>query len=145
MYPENVEGKFQSRYVLKMFQTFFQAYSVVVLLHLVDVVILSNFGYLNLSNIGAAVFCGVQLCSILENLSSANGAKWAKILQRFMVDKAKRHFNIHIDKDIWGVADDKKENSNLTAFLLRNNTGSWYCALMKSSKKRFMKCCLKWV
>jgi hypothetical protein len=111
IYPENVEGKFQTRYAMKMFKTFLQAYSVIVLLHLVDVVILSGFGYLSLSNIAAALFCGIQLWSILENLSSASGAAWAKVLQRFMVDKAKRHFNIHIDGDIWGIVDDNSTNS----------------------------------
>jgi hypothetical protein len=110
IYPENVEGKFQSRYALKILKTLLQAYSVVVLLHLVDDVILYNFGYLNMSNIAAAVFCGVQLWSILENLSSANGAKWAKVLQRIMVDKSKRHFQIHIANDIWAVMDEKTPN-----------------------------------
>lgn len=95
-YPGKVTGKFQSRYALKMLKTFLQAYSVVILLHLVDVVLLANLGYLNLSNIGAAVFCGIQLWSVLENLSSANGAKWAKALQRIMVDKTKRHFDIDL-------------------------------------------------
>jgi len=88
-----------------MLRTFLQEYTVVMLLHLVDVVILRDFGYLNLSNIAAAVLCGVQIWSILENLSSCNGAQWARVLQKIMVDKAKRHFKIHIDKDIWGVVD----------------------------------------
>lgn len=96
-YPDKVVGKFESRYALKMLKTFIQAYSVVILLHLVDVVLLGNYPYLNLSNIGAAVFCAIQLWSILENLSSGNGAKWAKTLQRIMVDKTKRHFSINIE------------------------------------------------
>jgi len=112
MYPENVPGKFQTSHAMKMFRTLLQVYSVVVLLHLVDTVILHDFGYLNLSNIAAAVFCGIQLWSILENLSSANGAAWAKVLQRIMVDKAKRHFQIKIDGDIWGILDDKKGSLN---------------------------------
>jgi hypothetical protein len=113
-YPENVEGKFQTHYAMKMFKTFLQAYSVVVLLHLVDTVLLSGFGYLSLSNIAAALFCGIQLWSILENLWSASGAGWARVLQRFMVDKAKRHFNIHIDGDIWGVVDESSKNLKST-------------------------------
>ena len=96
LYPDRVEGKFQSRYALKMLATFFQAYTVVVLLHLVDVVILHNFSYMNMSNIGAAVFCGIQLCSILENISSGNGAAWAKALQRILIDKSKRHFDVEL-------------------------------------------------
>lgn len=88
------DGKFKSGYALRMLGTFIKAYSVVVLLHLVDVAILTNVGYLNLSNIAAAVFCFIELWSILENASSANGARWAKILQRIMVSKVSRHLDI---------------------------------------------------
>jgi len=112
IYPDNVEGKFKTRYAMKIFRTFLQVYTVILLLHLVDTVLLRDFDYLNLSNIAAAVFCGIQILSILENLSSANGAAWAKLLQRFLVDKAKRHFKIYIDKDIWGVIEEKKEVKN---------------------------------
>ena len=98
-HPEKVSGKFESRYALKMLKTFLQAYSLVILLHWVDVILLHNFSYMNLSNIGAAVFCTIQLWSILENMSSANGAKWAKTMQKIMVDKAIRHFNINIERD----------------------------------------------
>ena len=98
-HPDKVAGKFQSRYALKMLKTFLQAYSVIVLLHLIDVIILKNFSYLNLSNGGAAVFCGLQIWSILENISSANGATWAKKLQKIMVDKTQRHFNINLNEN----------------------------------------------
>jgi hypothetical protein len=112
IYPDNVSGKFQSHHAMKIIKTFLQVYTVVVLLHLVDTVLLKGFGYLNLSNIGAAVFCGIQVWSILENLSSGNGSAWAKTLQRFMVDKAKRHFQINIDGDIWGLLDNKDDKDN---------------------------------
>ena len=98
LHPGKVEGKFQSRYALEMLKIFLQAYTVVLLLYMVDVVILDHFDYLNLSNIAAAVFCGIQIWSILENISSANGAQWAKMLQRIMVNKAKRHFDIDFGK-----------------------------------------------
>lgn len=95
-YPENVTGKFQSRFALKMFKTFMQVYSVIILLFLVDTILLRNLPYFNLADIGAAVFCALQLLSILENLSSANGAKWAKAAQKILIDKSKRHFNIDL-------------------------------------------------
>lgn len=104
-YPDKVIGKFQSRYALKILITFLQAYGVIILLHLVDEIILTNFNYLNLSNVGAAVFCGLQLWSILENISSGNGAKWAKMMQKIMVDKSKRHFNINL-------SDEKNNNAS---------------------------------
>jgi len=95
-HPEKVAGKFQSHYALKMFKTFLQVYLVIVLLHLIDVELTGDLGYWNLSNIGAATFCGIQLWSILENISSANGAQWAKILQKIMLDKSKRHFDVDL-------------------------------------------------
>lgn len=98
-FPNQVSGKFESHYALKMLKTFIQAYSTVVLLHWVDVIILKNFPYLNLSNIGAAVFCAIQLWSIFENISSANGAGWAKKMQKIMIDKAKRHFDVDLTND----------------------------------------------
>ena len=98
-YPDKVVGKFQSRYALKMLNTFLQVYMVVVLLHLVDDVLTKDFGYWHLSNIGSALFCALQLWSILENISSANGAKWAKILQKIMIDKTKRHFDIDLTQN----------------------------------------------
>lgn len=107
IYPDKVSGKFESHYALKMLLTFIQAYSVVILLHWVDTIILNNFSYLNLSNIGAALFCAIQIWSILENASSANGARWAKVLQRVMVDKAKRHFDINLE--------DEKNNNGANA------------------------------
>lgn len=96
-FPEKVVGKFQSHNALKMFHTFGEVYSVIVLLYLVDNILLKHLGYLNLSEIGAAVFCGLQVVSILENISSGNGARWAKILQKVLVDKSKRHFNVDLN------------------------------------------------
>lgn len=95
-YPDRVVGKFQSHFALKMFKTFLQAYLVIVLLHLIDVELTGDLGYWSLSNIGAATFCGIQLWSILENISSSNGAGWAKVLQKIMIDKTKRHFDIDL-------------------------------------------------
>lgn len=96
-HPERVSGKFESRFALKMLKTFLQVYGVIILLHWIDVILLHNTPYLNLSNIGAAVFCAIQLWSILENISSGNGAIWAKKLQKIMVDKASRHFDVKLD------------------------------------------------
>lgn len=106
-YPGKVSGKFQSNYAMKMALTFLQVYSVVVLLYLVDTILLAGVMDLKLSNIAASIFCGIQLWSILENLSSANGAGWARIAQKILVDKTKRHLNIDLDeKYINDTADD---------------------------------------
>lgn len=96
LHPDVVKGKFQSNFALKMLKTFSQVYIVVVLLFMVDNHILKDVYDFHLSNIAAAVFVLIQVWSILENLSSGNGAKWAKVLQKVMVDKTERHFKIDI-------------------------------------------------
>ena len=97
---------------MKIFRTFLLVYAVILLLYLVDTVLLRNFGYMNLSNITAAVFCGIQLTSVLENVSSGNGAAWAKTLQQFLTDKTKRHFKIKIDRDIWGDIEESPDRDS---------------------------------
>ena len=47
----------------------------------------------------AALFCFIQLISVLENESSCNDAWWARALQKFLMDKSKRHFDMDIDID----------------------------------------------
>jgi hypothetical protein len=96
LYPGRVCGKFQSRYALRMMRTFAQAYSAILLLYLVDRVLLDGVMSLSLCNLGSAVFVAVQLWSILENISSGNGARWAKVLQKLVADKAHRHLDIDI-------------------------------------------------
>jgi len=98
-YPDRVSGKFETRFALKMFKTFLQVYSVILLLYWVDTVVLKNLPYFNMADIGAAVFCALQVISVLENLSSANGANWAKKAQRILIDKSKRHFDIDLSND----------------------------------------------
>jgi hypothetical protein len=46
------------------------------------------------------IFCGIvifwQFWSVLENKSSCNGAKWAKVLQKVMIDKTERHYDVDL-------------------------------------------------
>lgn len=95
-HPEKVTGKFKSEYALKMMKTFIQMYSVILLVFLVETYIIPMHT-LNLTNYVAAICCGIQLWSILENASSENGKLWAKVLQKIMVNKAERHFDIKLD------------------------------------------------
>jgi len=56
------------------------------------------------------IFAGIvifwQLLSILENESSCNGKRWAKVLQKILIDKTERHFDVDLsdlkkeDKDV---------------------------------------------
>lgn len=97
-HPNKVTGKFRSEYALRMLKTFMQMYSVILLVFLVETYILPMHN-LRLTNYTAAICCGIQLWSILENASSENGKMWAKVLQKIMVNKAERHFDIKLDFD----------------------------------------------
>ena len=58
-----------------------------------------HFGLpIDLTKVAAGAICFWQLWSILENESSCNGARWAKLLQRIVVDKTERHFDIDLSE-----------------------------------------------
>ena len=48
------------------------------------------------------IFAGIvifwQVWSILENESSCNDAKWATVLQKIMIDKTERHFDLDLSE-----------------------------------------------
>lgn len=62
---------------------------------------------LKLPYIAASAFCMIQVVSILENMSSCNDAKWAKLLQKILVDKTARHFDMTAGDFIKEVQDMK--------------------------------------
>jgi hypothetical protein len=33
---------------------------------------------------------------VLENKSSCNGSRWAKVLQKIMIDKTERHYDVDL-------------------------------------------------
>lgn len=103
------DGKFRSDKASKVFSTLFIVYSCVVLGYSIDVNICTAID-LGLANWIAGGFCFVQLWSILENESSANGASWAKLLQKIMIDKASRHVE-NIEEYLENLKNDK-ENEN---------------------------------
>jgi hypothetical protein len=61
---------------------------------------------IELTKVAAGAICFWQLWSILENESSCNDAKWAKVLQKILVDKTSRHFDI----DLSDLTSDDKNN-----------------------------------
>jgi hypothetical protein len=58
------------------------------------------------------VFLFYQVWSILENWSSENDNKIAKALQRIMVNKAERHFNVPLGDIMLNEKNTENENSN---------------------------------
>ena len=79
-----------------MVQDFTVLILVIFLATAIDNVILRHMGYLHLANYLAALYCAVQFVSILENESTCNGAKWAKVLQKIVADKTERHYHINL-------------------------------------------------
>lgn len=94
-YPGSNDGKFKSNYAGRVFVTLIKVYALTVLAHLIDLYIFPDLS-LRLPNIVAGAVCFWQVWSMLENESSCNDARWAKVAQRVMVDKTERHFDIDL-------------------------------------------------
>lgn len=103
-FPGANDGKFKSNYAGRVFVTLIKVYALTILAYLVQTYVLEGLP-IKLSNIVAAAVCFWQVWSMLENESSCNDAKWAKIAQRILVDKTERHFEIDLSE-----LKDKKEN-----------------------------------
>lgn len=91
------DGKFKSQHARRVISTLLKIYALTILAYLVDKEIFP-FVELYLANMVAGVFCFIQIWSILENESSENGSRWAKLMQKIMVNKAERHFDINLDE-----------------------------------------------
>jgi hypothetical protein len=103
-YPDANDGKFKSKYANRVFNTIIKVYALIVLAYFIDRIIIPTENGLYLPNIVAGMFCFVQVWSFLENESSENDANWARVLQRIMVNKAERHFNIPFN-DVFSSGD----------------------------------------
>jgi uncharacterized membrane protein len=104
-HPNANDGKFKSRYANRIFDTMLKISVLIVLAFLIDRIIIPFEGGWYLPNIVAGMFCFGQFWSVLENESSENNAKWARILQRILVNKAERHFDIHLRDILSGKED----------------------------------------
>ena len=107
-YPGHASGKFKSQEMGRVFITLIKVFAAIVLASLVEKIIFEG-ATIRLPNIVAGAVCFWQVWSILENESSCNDAKWAKILQKIMIDKTERHFDIDLSdlKDMSGELDEK--------------------------------------
>lgn len=103
-FPGANDGKFKSNYAGRVFITLIKVYSLTILVHLIDAMVFPEIA-LHLPQVVAGAVCFWQIWSMLENESSCNDAKWAKIAQRIMVDKTERHFDI----DLHELKDERPE------------------------------------
>lgn len=90
------DGKFRTCKAKKVIKTMIDISALILLSYLLDIKVLGHLNGLFLANYAAGLFCFLQIWSILENSSSCNGSTWAKLMQKIMVDKTERHFNIDL-------------------------------------------------
>lgn len=98
MYPDKVSmdgKKFKSHNFGKVIVTLLKAYMLIFMAFLIQCHI-TNEWPIDLTKVAAGAICFWQFWSILENESSCNGARWAKVLQKILVDKTSRHFDIDL-------------------------------------------------
>ena len=90
-------GKFSTAKGSKIISTSIESFVLLILAHILDTQVFGFFNGLYIANYAAGVICVLQAWSILENASSCNGSRWAKLLQKIMVDKTERHLNIDLN------------------------------------------------
>lgn len=96
-------GKFKSEHSQKIWKRGGYFFMVVILAFILEKYVLLMFDTLYLANWVAGVFCVSQGVSILENISSDRDGKWAELLQKVLIDKSSRHYDI----DLSDVVNDK--------------------------------------
>lgn len=99
MHPDKVSPdgkKIKSHHFGLVLLTLFKSYALILMAYCIQVVIIAEFWPIDLPKLAAAAICFWQIWSILENESSCNDAKWAKTLQKILVDKTSRHFDIDL-------------------------------------------------
>lgn len=95
--PKKVTGKFQSSKFTKVITSIIEMFIFVALAHLLGTRVFVMFDELFFANWAAGIYCFKEAWSILENESSCNGSRWAKVFQKVMVDKTERHFDINLE------------------------------------------------
>lgn len=99
-HPERVSDdgrKFKSHHFGAVLLTILKAWAMIVMAFLIQLHITDGMPAVDLTKVAAGAICFWQLWSILENESSCNGAKWARVMQRILIDKTSRHFDIDLD------------------------------------------------
>ena len=99
-YPDKVSRdgkKFKSHNFGKVIMTLLKAYALIIMAFMIQQHITDSWP-IDLTKVAAGAICFWQLWSILENESSCNGSKWARMLQKILVDKTSRHFDIDLSE-----------------------------------------------
>lgn len=89
-------GKFRSVKAKNIVITGIKISSLILLAYLIDYHIIRDSIDMWAVRAVAGAFIFVEIWSMLENESSLNDARWARALQRIMVSKVERHFDIEL-------------------------------------------------
>lgn len=116
-----MDGKLRSKKMAKMVQDFSVLIMAIFLAVAVDNILLDDIEPLHLANYLAAIYCGVQFVSVLENESTCNGATWARVMQKIVADKTERHFNIKL-KELEKKEDELANETNNNDKTTTDNT-----------------------
>lgn len=106
-FPKKASGKLRSEKFGDVIGTMIKVSAAIILAYLAQKFVFGELP-MALPNIVAACVIFWQTWSMLENESSCNDAKWAKVAQRIMVDKTSRHFDI----DLSFLTEDNHEDNN---------------------------------
>lgn len=99
-YPDRVSKdgkKFKSHHFGSVLMTILKSWGLILMSFFIQRYI-TDAVPVDLTKVAAGGICFWQLWSILENESSCNDAKWAKIAQKILVDKTSRHFDIDLSE-----------------------------------------------
>lgn len=108
-YPNYATGKLESKKALKVIYTIGKVYGVILIIWFIEKNILKDLSF-EITKYVTALFCFIELISVLENESSCNNAWWARALQKFLMDKSKRHFDMDIDIDQLKKEQEEEDN-----------------------------------
>jgi hypothetical protein len=108
-FPNYVTGKLESKKALKVIYTIGKVYGVILIIWFIEKNIIKDLSF-DVTKYVAALFCFIELISVLENESSCNNAWWARLLQKVLMDKTKRHFDIDIDIDQLKKEQEEEDN-----------------------------------
>lgn len=114
-HPDKSDGKFKSEYKWRILATMIIAWLCIILASYVDINVRHSDDGLSV-RFAVAVFLFYELWSCLENWSSENDKPIAKAMQRIMVNKAERHFNVPLSDilmpDDNGASEQPKDNED---------------------------------
>lgn len=92
---KKTNGKFKSSHICKVLLTFIYVFLAIIASNYVDNFILISTNQIA-TRVVTAIFLFYTIWSVLENWSSCNGNKFAKVLQHIMIDKTERHLGVDL-------------------------------------------------